>query len=207
MILVEGFSNIVIRFPLLMALLLVSSGVQVDVRQQSGDVLPQQDQREQIDPHNTMEILPPSYIGCWRGVVAKPDSIQNLNGCLDGPFVPELYTLCYRKKLNGKFELTFGGVQMDTDVPAEYQIGAPSSIVEVLSSDGTARVTLRSLIHFDQNEVAASSDSKWSMDEKTDMACEIKNGTMEVNASYTQTSDGTDCFKGTWHTRLRRFDD
>jgi hypothetical protein len=190
-----------------MALLLVSASPHLEVRQQSGDAVAQHQQRDQTDPHSTMEILPVSYIGCWRGVVTSPDSIQNLNGCLDGPFVPELYTLCYRKKLTGKFELTFGGVQMDTDVPAEYQIGAATSKVEVLSSDGATRVGLRSLIHFNQNQVAAPSDSSWSMDEQTDMACEIKNGTMEVTATYTQTSDGTDCFKGTWHARFNRFDD
>ncbi len=41
----------------------------------------------------------------------------------------------------------------------------------------------------------------------TDMVCEIKDGEMEVTATFTQASDGAECFKGTWHTRFRKFDD
>jgi hypothetical protein len=79
----------------------------------------------------------------------------------------------------------------------------------VLASDGIARVKLRSLIHFDQNQVNSPTpaDSKWSMDERTDLVCEIKDGDMQVSAAYTQTSDGADCFQGTWHARFRRSDD
>ena len=93
-------------------------------------------------------------------------------------------------------------------VPAEYQISGTSGKVEVLSSDGIARVKLRSFIHFNQNQIGslAPTDSKWSMDERTDMVCEIKDGDMQVSATFTQTSDGTECFKGTWHTRFVRFD-
>ncbi len=180
----------------------------MDVRPQPSESSSQQGQQDQSDRQNTMEILPPSYIGCWQGMVAAPDSSQNLNGCLNGPFVPELYTLCYRKNLNGRFELTFGGVQLDTEVPAEYQISAASGKVEVLSSDGVAKVRLRSLVHFDQKQTAsrASSDAQWSMDEETNIACEVKDAGMDVAASYAQTSDGSECFRGTWHTRFHRFD-
>src|SRR5271166_4866336 len=99
------------RFAFLIAVFFACTGMQMDVRQQSIDTNPQHAQGEQLDSHNTMEILPPSYIGCWRGVVTAPDTLQNMNGCLNGPSVPELYTLCYRKTLTGKFEVTFGEVE------------------------------------------------------------------------------------------------
>ncbi len=155
-----------------------------------------------------MEILPASYIGCWRGVVTAPDILQNLNGCLNGPSVPELYTLCYRKTLTGKFEVTFGEVQMDSEVPAQYQVSGTRGKIEVLSSDGVTRVSLRGFIHFDQKQTSSSpsTDAKWSMEERTDMDCEIKDGKMWVASAFTQTSNGADCFKGTWHARFERFD-
>src|ERR1700733_11121105 len=95
------------------------SNLPLQVRPQSGDAPPPARQGDQLDPHPMLEILPASFVGCWHGVVAAPDSNQSLNGCEAGPFVPELYTLCYRKNLFGKFELTFSGVAMDTAVPAE----------------------------------------------------------------------------------------
>ena len=198
-----------IRFVALVALLLVSASAQLEIRPQSTDSYPQHDQGDQTGGQNTIEILPASYIGCWQGLVAAPDAIRNFNGCLNGPFVPELYTLCYRRKQTGKFELTFSGVQMDTNVPAGYEISGTTGKVEVLWSDGSSRVRLRSLIHFDQKQIASEKpiDGKWSMSEQTDMACAIKDGGMEVNATYVQTSDGTECFKGTWHTRFHRFED
>ena len=82
--------------------------------------------RAQLDPHPMLEILPASFVGCWRGIVVAPDSIRSLNECEAGSFVPELYTLCYRKSSSGKFELTFGGVAMDTAGPAEYKVSAPA---------------------------------------------------------------------------------
>jgi len=196
----------VIRSALLCALFFFCAGMQMDVRQQTD---PGQAQADQTDPHNTMEILPASYIGCWRGVVAAPDTLRNLNGCLSGPSVPELYTLCYRKTLTGKFEVTFGEVQMDTEIPAEYQVSGTSGKVEVLSSDGIARVRLRSFIHFDQKRAdsTTTSDSTWSMDERTEMDCEIKDGDMQVVGAFSQTSDSAECFRGTWHVRFRKFDD
>jgi hypothetical protein len=202
-------ANVVIRIALLIALLSASTPMQVEVRQQSGDFRLQHEQEDRTSPGNTMEILPAAYIGCWRGVVGAPDASQNLNGCLNGPFIPELYTLCYRKTSTGTFDLTFSGVQIDTAVPEEYQISGTSGKVEVLSSDRINRVTLRSFIHFEQLQTAslAPSDSKWSMDEQTDLICEIKAEHMEVKATFTQTSDGTECFKGTWHTLFNRFAD
>ena len=199
----------VTRFVLSIIVFFVCAGMQMDVRQQSADSGPQQGEREQTDLQNTREILPASYLGCWRGMVTAPDTLLNLNGCLNGPSVPELYTLCYRKTLTGGFEVTFGEVQMETEIPAEYQVNGTSGRVEVASSDGVAKVKLRSFIHFDQKQMASSApkDSKWSMDERTDMACEIKDGNMDVDAAFAQTSDGAECFKGTWHGRFRRFDD
>jgi hypothetical protein len=196
----------VTRFTLLIALLLGSTPMLVEAGQQASEFHLQHDQGDRINSQNMMEILPAPYIGCWRGVVGAPDALQNLNGCLNGPFVPELYTLCYRKTLTGKFQLAFSGVQIDTAVPAEYQISGTGGKVEVLSSDGIARATLRSFIHFEQRQTTspATTDSKWSMDERTDMTCEIKNGEMEVKATFTQTSDGTQCFEGTWHTLFKR---
>ena len=202
------------RFALLVALFFVCAGMQMEVRRQSSELSlqpmqpEQQAQQDQTDRQNTMEILPPSYIGCWQGMVSAPDSTMDLNGCMSGPFVPELYTLCYRKNLNGRFELTFGGVELDTEVPPQYQISGTNSKVEVLASDGVAKVRLRSFVHFDQKQMAsrASSGGDWSMDEETNMACEIKDGSMDVAASYAQTSDGSECFRGTWHTRFHRFD-
>jgi hypothetical protein len=198
----------VTRFAFLLAAFLVCAGMQMDVRQQSVETSPQREQADQTDPHNTMEILPVSYIGCWRGVVTAPDTLQNLNGCLNGPSVPELYTLCYRKTLTGNFEVTFGEVQMDSEMPAEYQVSGTAGKIEVLSSDGVARVRLRGFIHFDQKQTSssASTDSKWSMDERTEMNCEIKDGKMWVAGAFTQTSDGADCFRGTWHAGFERFD-
>ena len=186
---------------LAIALLIAPSNLTLQVQPQSADPTPQTQQGDELDPHPMLEILPASFVGCWRGVVARPDSSQNLNGCEAGPFVPELYTLCYRKSLSGKFELTFGGVAMDTAVPAEYRVSAPAGRVQVLSSDGIARVKLRSFIHFDENQTGATShETKWSMDEQTDLDCFIRNGEMQVNATYAQTSNGAECFKGTWQT-------
>lgn len=195
-----------------MALFFLCTGMQMELRQQSSEPnvpTPQQQQGDQTDSHSTMEILPASYLGCWRGVVIAPDTLQTLNGCLNGPSVPELYTLCYRKSLTGKFEVTFGEVQMDSEVPVEYQVSGTSGKVEVISSDGLARVRLRSFIHFDQKQVdtPTKSDSVWSMDEHTEMDCEIKDGDMQVRGAFTETSDGGECFKGTWHARFRRFED
>lgn len=201
--------NTIIRFAMLIALLFASTPMQAQVGQQSDAFHLQHDQGAGLSPDNTKEILPAHYIGCWRGVVGAPDAMQNLNGCLNGPFIPELYTLCYRKTSPGRFQLTFSGVQMDTAVPAEYQIGATSGKVEVLSSDGIARATLRSFIHFEQQQttLSASTDSKWYMDERTDMTCKIKGDSMQVKAAFTQTSDGTECFAGTWHTLFQKFAD
>jgi hypothetical protein len=69
--------------------LLAPSSVPLEVHQQSGESAPQAQQDEQIDPHAMLEILPASFVGCWRGVVARPDSSENLNGCVAGAFVPE----------------------------------------------------------------------------------------------------------------------
>jgi hypothetical protein len=169
-------ANIVTGLTLAMALLTAPSSLPLEVHRQSGQSAPQAQRDEQIDPHGMLEILPASFVGCWRGVVARPDSSQNLNGCEAGPFVPELYTLCYKRKLTGKFELTFSGVQMDTTVPADYKVSATTGRVQVLSSDGIAEVKLRSFIHFDENqtEASVSRDAKWSMDEQTELDCEIK---------------------------------
>ncbi len=201
-------ANIVTGLALAIALMLAPSSMPIEVHQQSGEFAPQAQQGEQIDPHTMLEILPASFVGCWRGVVARPDSSHNLNGCEAGPFVPELYTLCYKRKLSGKFELTFSGVQMDTTVPADYKVSAASGRVQVLSSDGVGKVKLRSFIHFDENqtEAPASRDAKWSMDEQTDLACEIKNDDMQVTAAYAQTSNGADRFMGKWHALFRRSD-
>jgi hypothetical protein len=200
------------RAALLMALFFLCSAMQMELRQQSSEPNlshPQQEQGDQTDSHSTMEILPASYLGCWRGVVTGPDTLQTLNGCLNGPSVPELYTLCYRKSLTGKFEVTFGEVEMDSEVPVEYRVSGTSGKVEVVSSDGLTRVRLRSFIHFDQKQVdtPSGSDSVWAMDEHTEMDCEIKNGDMQVRGAFTETSDGGECFKGTWHARFRRFED
>ncbi len=197
------------RIVLATVLLFACAGMQMDLRQQTGDSSSQQLQSDQTDSHNTMEILPASYIGCWRGVVNAPDMLQNLNGCLNGPSVPELYTLCYRKTLNGKFEVTFGEVQLDSDAPRDYKVSGTHGKIEVLSSDGIARVSLRSIIHFDQKQPTskADSNSKWSMDERTDMICQIDGETMEVGAAFSQTSDGAECFRGAWHAHFKRFDD
>jgi hypothetical protein len=197
-------ANILSGFAFAIALLMAPPSLPLEVHKQSGDSAPQAQQGDQLDPHPMLEILPASFVGCWRGVVAAPDSLQSVNGCEAGPFVPELYTLCYRKSLSGKFELTFSGVAMDTAVPADYKVSATAGRVQVLSSDGVARVKLRSFIHFDENQPgAASRDAKWSMDERTDLDCLIKNGEMQVNATYAQTSNGADCFKGTWHTMFQ----
>ena len=81
--------------------------------------------------------------------------------------------------------------------------------MQVLSSDGSARVKLRGLIHFNENQTASrtSGAGSWSMDEQTDMSCEVSGGDMKVTATYAQTSDGVECFKGKWHTTFRRSDD
>ena len=201
-------ANILSGLALAIGLLMALSSVPLEVHQQSGESAAQAQQGEQTDPHSMLEILPASFVGCWRGVVARPDSTQNLNGCEAGAFVPELYTLCYKRKLTGKFELTFSGVQMDA-VPADYKVSGTTGRVQVLSSDGIGKVKLRSFIHFDENQAGApaSRDAKWSMDEQTDLACEIKNDDMQVTATYTQTSNGADCFKGTWHALFRRSND
>jgi hypothetical protein len=201
--------HIAVRLVLATVVFIASAGMQMDLQRQTGDSSSEQLQSDQTDSQSTMEILPASYIGCWRGVVNAPDMLQNLNGCLNGPSVPELYTLCYRKTLNGKFEVTFGEVELDSDAPRDYKVSGTHGKIEVLSTDGIARVSLRSIIHFDQKQPTSksNSDSKWSMDERTDMACQIDGETMEVGAAFTQTSDGADCFRGTWHAHFKRFDD
>src|SRR5579871_2054105 len=141
--------DIAVRLVLATVVFIASAAMQMDLRRQSGDSSSQEVQSDQTDSHNTMEILPASYIGCWRGVVNAPDMLQNLNGCLNGPSVPELYTLCYRKTLNGKFEVTFGEVELDSDAPRDYKVSGTHGKIEVLSTDGIARVSLRSIIHFD----------------------------------------------------------
>ena len=107
-------------FTLAIALMMAPASLQV--HQQPGDSYPQ---GQQVEPNPMLEILPASFVGCWRGIVTAPDSQQALNGCIAGPFVPELYTLCYRHKLAGRFELTFSGVSMDTAVPADYALVKP----------------------------------------------------------------------------------
>ena len=197
-----------IRFTLLLALTLVSSSMPIQT-QQRGETYPAQAQGDQAEPNGQTMILPASYLGCWRGLVAAPDTLQTLNGCEAGPFVPELYTLCYRKTPAGKLELTFRGVEMDTAVPDEYKISGTNGQVQVVASDGVGKVKLHGFIHFEENEVgtAASSDSTWSMDEQTEMDCELKDGDLQVIGRYTQISDRTACFRGTWHTRFIRTDD
>jgi hypothetical protein len=199
------------RFALFLALMLVSSSMPVQTQQRSETYpsYPSQAQGEQTEPAGQTVILPPSYLGCWRGLVAASDTLQTLNGCEAGPFVPELYTLCYRNTPAGKFELTFRGVAMDTAVPDQYKISGTGGEVQVLASDGVGKVKLHSYIHFEQNEVgtAAASDATWSMDEQTEMDCEMKDGDLQVLGAYTQISDGMACFRGTWHTRFLRADD
>jgi hypothetical protein len=199
------------RFALLLALTLVSSSMPIQTQQrgEASPSFPSQAQGDQTGPNGQTVILPPAYLGCWQGLVAAPDTNAALNGCEAGPFVPELYTLCYRKTAAGKFELTFSGVQMDTAVPDEYKIRSINGAVQVLASDGVGKVKLHSFIHFEQNEVgtAAASDSTWSMDEQTEMDCELKDGDLQVIGRYTQISDRMACFRGTWHTRFTRSDD
>ena len=98
---------------------------------------------------------------------------------------------------------------MDTTVPADYRISATSGRVQVLSSDGIAQVKLRGFIHFNESQTASrtSGEGTWSMDEKTDMSCEIKNGDMRVTANYSQNSNGVECFRGAWHTVFRHSND
>jgi hypothetical protein len=196
------------RFALFLAMMLASSSIPVQT-QQRGEAYPSQPQGNQTEPVGQTVILPPSYLGCWRGLVAAPDTLQTLNGCEAGPFVPELYTLCYRRTPAGKFELTFRGVEMDTAVPAQYKVSGTNGEVQVLASDGIGKVKLHSYLHFEQNEVgtAAASDSTWSMDEQTEMNCEMKDGDLQVIGAYTQISDGMACFRGSWHTRFMRADD
>ena len=197
------------RPALMLALLLAPSTIPLEVHRQPDAPVQQSQQGEQFQPNPMLEILPVSFVGCWRGVVSRADTTQNLNGCEAGPFVPEMYTLCYRRKPGGKFELTFSGVQMDTEVAADFTVSDTRERVEVLASDGVASVKLRSFIHFDEKQTgaAAPSDAQWSMDEQTDLNCQIKGSDMLVSAAYDQTSNGAGCFKGTWHTTFRRSND
>ncbi|HVN28368.1 MAG TPA: hypothetical protein VMT64_07775 [Candidatus Binataceae bacterium] len=197
-----------IPLALSIALLLAPSSLPIQT-QQRGELPHSQAQDDQAAPRGQTQILPPSYLGCWRGLVASPDTLETLNGCEAGPFVPELYTLCYRKTTAGRFELTFSGVEMDTAVPAEYEMNGASGEVQVMETDGIGKVKLHSSIHFEQNQVGtdASSDAKWSMNEQTEMSCDIRGDELEVVGIYTQISDKTACFRGRWHTRFIKSDE
>ncbi len=147
-------------------------------------------------------VLPAIFRGCWEGRVDYLDSFQRLpGGAKIGPWTPKTYRLCYVRRGNGPFELTF----TEAGVVQSRKITNAVGRMDLLSSDGRTYATMRALLHFDEYRAQPGyfGRSTFPVDELTQLECNVEPDGMQVWGQVYGQQSGQPWFKAYWHTTFR----
>ena len=142
-------------------------------------------------------VLPAEFRGCWQGTVVGLDSNDRLPGAHKvGYWTPKTYRLCYRRRGDGPFQLTFSRM----GVEANDSISNAHGTVVALSTDGHDYAKMRSRLAFD--EYSRDEGAAVPVDETTMLDCRISGDQMRVSANVYGTRDGEPWFRARWHAEF-----
>jgi hypothetical protein len=156
----------------------------------------------------TREIpLPEVFRGCWRGTVARVDSITPLSSSAGRTiWLTKSYTLCYKQiGYNGKWHLTFA----EGSVTDRRKVTDQRQSIRVKSVSGADRAELTAYLHFRAPVIGMFGTPTGivnTMDELTHLHCYITpdKSTMEVEASVFVENDDRPYANINWHTQFYR---
>jgi len=131
-------------------------------------------------------------------VVNDIDSLTMLNGPQIAAWVPKTYRICYVQSANGSFRPTIS----EAGMAANDQLQNVKGLLQVLSTDGRTSAQMRAYLRFDEAAPVSfgAMQHVGSVDELTNMTCQIENGTMHVQARVYGQWNGRPWWFIGWHT-------
>ena len=154
-------------------------------------------------PQSTLEIpLPREFRGCWRGEVARLDSMRMLSGPRVSEWIAKTYRICYVQSAGGPFQLRLS----ETGLAGIHRsLTNVKEIMKVISTDGRTTARMRALLHFDEpaGSLFGMFKSQGSVDELTNMSCRIDGDVMHVEAKVYAQWNGRPWSEMTWHADFR----
>jgi hypothetical protein len=154
---------------------------------------------------NSLEIsLPKIFAGCWQGVVPSLDSQVYLGGPGIGAWMTKTYRLCYERVNEGPFTLTFGDTGLENSVLTRlHGVSNVNGQVQVLSSDGASRASIRAYLHFQEAPLLLGLvplGLTGQVDETNTLSCIVNpDSTMFVQASVLGQFNGRPWIAAKWH--------
>jgi hypothetical protein len=149
--------------------------------------------------HQIEPVLPATFRGCWQGRVSELDSIQRLpGGARLGTWTPKTYRLCYQRVGDAPFDLTF----TEAGISRDRRITNATGRMQSLTTDGRTYAAMRAFLHFDEyyRHERYFGGATFSVDEVTNLQCDIETDGMHVWGQVVGHRDGTPWFRAGWHT-------
>jgi hypothetical protein len=149
--------------------------------------------------HQIEPVLPAIFRGCWQGRVSELDSIQRIpGGAKLGTWTPKTYRLCYQRVGGAPFDLTF----TEAGISRDRRITNATGRMQPLTTDGRTYASMRAFLHFDEYHMHQRyfGGGTFSVDEITNLQCDIESDGMHVWGQVLGHRDGTPWFRAWWHS-------